>query len=149
MEKNMFEEFTDETEKHGKYHSGDCEHAHSPRCRCWCQGKYHGAKTGQLAVIEGQIINRDMDLVKGEQVMTVDMGGQVGEAVKKFSTKHFRCLGICGKEIAASPVIGRPHDGGHPDKAGIRWWLFVACVYCGYQTALHKITRREVNVPIN
>ncbi len=142
MSKNKFEEFSEDTEAHGKYHSSDCEHAHTPRCRCWCNGKYHGAKTGMLAVIDGDTINRDME--EEEQVMTVDMGGQVGEVVKNFSTKKFNCIGICHKEIAASPIIGVPHDGGHPDKDGKKWWLFVVCVYCGYQTALWKIAKHEV-----
>jgi len=141
-EKSAFQDFTDAVESHNKYHSPDCEHAHTPRCRCWCAGKYHGAKSGILAKIDGSTIDREM--IEGEQVITIDMGGQAGELIKTYSTKKFQCGGICHQDIAASPVIGYPHDGGHPDSTGKRWWLFVRCPYCHYDTSVMKILKRIV-----
>jgi len=29
------------TEKQ-RFHSSDCANAENQRCRCWCQGKFHG-----------------------------------------------------------------------------------------------------------
>lgn len=76
------------------------------------------------------------------QVITEDFGGQAGKQVLKLLKKKFTCLGICGKEIAASPMIGKPHDGGFADSKGFKWWLFIICPYCAYETALWKIAKR-------
>lgn len=137
-EKNPLEQFDEAVQAHGKYHSSDCENAHEPRCRCWCRGKYHGAKTGFLAVIKGETIGRDLG--DNDRVMILGDGGEVAEQIRKFKNVQFNCIGICHKPIAASPIIGYPdHEGGFADKDGRKWWLFIHCVYCGYDTSLWKI----------
>jgi len=143
-DKNPLEQFDEAVAAHGKYHSSDCENAHEARCRCWCKGEYHGAKTGFLAVINGETIGRD--LAPDDRIMTLEDGGEVAEQIKKFAKSQFNCVGICNKVIAALPIVGYPdHPDGFADKDGRKWWLFTHCVYCGYDTALWKIAKHLID----
>lgn len=79
--------------------------------------------------------------------MTEEMGGEVGEAVRKLKEmKKIKCHGICFKETSTRDVRGYPHDGGIPDKNGDKWWVYVHCNnklksgrLCEYDTSLNKI----------
>lgn len=79
--------------------------------------------------------------------MTEEMGGEVGEAVRKLKELGtVRCIGICYDQTSTDDIRGYPHDGGIPDKDGKLWWVYVHCNNiskrhreCGYCTAVHKI----------
>jgi len=147
MEKQQseYDDYQQYKADHEKYHSLDCENAHESRCRCSCKGKYHGTKTGFLARIDGQLINRPLG--DDDRIMTHEDGGEVSKMLDELSGVKFHCIGVCNNLIAASPIIGYPdHDGGFPDKDGRKWWLFITCAYCGYSTALWKIAKKEVKV---
>jgi len=142
MIKSEYQKYQEYTEEHDQYHSLDCENAHDSRCRCSCKGAYHGALSGFLAKIEGAYINRPMD--ESDHVMTLEDGGEVAKQIELFRGKQFRCIGICNKTIASYPIVGYPdHPDGYPDKDGHKWWLFITCPFCGYDTALWKIANRQ------
>ncbi len=140
MTDSEYDQYLTEVEEHGNYHSTDCENAHTARCRCWCGGQYHGIKTGFLARIDGELKHRSVD--PDDTLMHPDMGGEVAVELDKLSGVQFRCIGICGKTIAALPLYGYKHDNGYADKNGEKWWLFVHCPYCGYDTAIWKLPKR-------
>lgn len=148
MIQTEFENYQKYTDEHDHYHSLDCENAHDSRCRCSCKGAYHGAKSGFLAKIEGEYINRSLG--DDERIMSLDDGGEIMKQIELFSGRKFQCIGVCNKLIAASPIIGYPdHDSGYTDKDGRKWWLFITCAFCGYSTALWKIHKREQEVTIS
>lgn len=81
-----------------------------------------------------------------EKQMTEDMGGEVGEVVKKLKAlKEVKCWGVCFKKTSTADIRGYPHDGGIPDKDGKLWWVYVHCNNplkernCDYDTSLGKI----------
>lgn len=55
---------------------------------------------------------------------------------------------IIGQTAGASVQI-EPHDGGIPDETGKKFWVFVSCPDCGYDSTwkkiLHEIDREARN----
>ena len=88
-----------------KYHSGDCENAHTDRCRCWCGGEFHGIRSGVYAKIEGKIIE---PTIEGEKIMSKVDGGNVKKQIGELEGKMFRCVGPCNKPLTATPLWVRP-----------------------------------------
>jgi len=120
-----------------KYHSGDCENAHTDRCRCWCGGEFHGIRSGVYAKIEGKIIE---PTIAGERIMTLDDGGMVTNELMTHAGEQFTCVGPCNKPLSTDVIWGYPdHSGGFADKDGRKWWLYVKCPLCNYATSLWKI----------
>jgi len=86
----------------------------------------------------------------GEKEMTEEMGGEVGEEVKRLkSLQHIECHGICLDYISVLDIRGYPHDCGLKDSTGKQWWVYVHCNnkierngktrYCDYNTSWGKI----------
>lgn len=111
-------------------HNLACEHAKVKVCHCGCKGMYHGIKRQVLA-----------DSAHGKPI-GASMGGELGQAIKELSRKDFQCLGICRKSIKAIGWLGEEHEGGLADKDGKKWWLWISCDNCGYETAWWKIPNR-------
>ena len=142
--KSEYQQFKESEADHGK-HSSECESANHKRCRCWCGGRLHGSKSGFLAQVDGKMIGRGVS--PDAKLMSYTDGGDVAEKIKEFDGVKFRCIGICGKELAASPIYGYPdHDAGEEDRRGRKWWLFIHCPFCAYETALWKINHRRIGV---
>jgi hypothetical protein len=123
-----------------RYHSPDCANAETHRCRCWCGGEFHGITTGIEARIKGEKIKQHED--PEEIFVTEEMGGEVAEAYRQFFNIEFQCLGTCNRPIRANPLRADPHPDGRLDRDGKKWWLYVTCEHCQYQTALWKIPNR-------
>ena len=121
-----------------KYHSGDCENAHTDRCRCWCGGEFHGIRSGVYAKIEGKIIE---PTIEGEKIMSKVDGGNVEKQIGELEGKMFRCVGPCNKPLTATPLWGYPHESGAMDGKADRWWLYVKCPFCNYATSVWKIQK--------
>ena len=91
-------------------HNIRCELAKRPICRCKCSGVQHG-----IAV-------KGLDKVIGEKYMTLSMGGEVEEVIKKLQKiKKFTCS--CQHEILLVEFKGYPHDGGLVDREGKKWFF--------------------------
>ena len=78
--------------------------------------------------------------------MSPSMGGEIAEVFDKVANKRFICLGPCHKDLPADGLVGYPHDGGHADEDGNKWWLYVKCLNdkCGYATAVWKIIKNQI-----
>lgn len=53
-----------------KFHQPECENAETHRCRCWCNGEFHGIKTGVAAIINGKKIEQKQIEAKVEHIDT-------------------------------------------------------------------------------
>ena len=126
-----------------KFHSPDCENAHTARCRCWCGGEFHGITTGVYATVNGVIV-KPVDGIKDEKIMTISDGAEMARIIGMYNGKTFKCLGVCNKPLSASTLWGYPHPDGISDKDGQKWWLYVKCPRCNYATALWKIDQRLI-----
>jgi hypothetical protein len=83
-----------------------------------------------------------LDQSIGEKYMFPCMGGEVEEVLKDYLGKVMKCLGVCGKNITIRKFRGYPHDNGLADAAGQRWWVYVHCDRCKYDTSWGKIGRQ-------
>jgi hypothetical protein len=112
-----------------KKHCAACENAKpKTRCKCSCGGVFHA-------------INNIKNETEG-RAMNEQVGGELGEMIKKLKGKRFECLGTCHKKHTIRVLLAYPHDGGLADKDGKKWWLYYECDDCGYQTSWWKIQRR-------
>jgi len=127
-----------------KFHSPDCSNAHTPRCRCWCKGEFHGLTTGVYAVIDGKQ-SKPVDMINGEKVLTTNDGGDIEKQIRELLGKQFTCVGMCNKPLPADAVWGYPHDGGEADANGVKYWMYVKCHRCHYATSLWKIKKHLIN----
>jgi len=118
-----------------KFHSPDCENAHSDRCRCWCGGEFHGIHSGVFAKIDGKPIK---PVILNEKIMSKVDGGDVADQIEFLGNTRFACVG-CNRPLTSTPLWGYPHQGGSSDANGLFWWLYVKCPSCTYATSLWKI----------
>ena len=124
-----------------KFHSPDCENAHTHRCRCWCQGEFHGIRTGVFAKVNGKEIE---PTIADEKIMSVQDGGDVANQLLEINGLKFKCVGMCNKPLPTDTIWGYPHDGGFADGKGVKWWLYVKCPRCYYATSLWKIKKHLI-----
>jgi len=129
-----------------KFHSPDCSNAKGDRCRCWCNGEFHGLSTGVVAKVAGKEVT-PFKADDNEIIMTELLGGEVERNVESFRDRTFKCLGICGRTLDCNLIRGYPHPDGVEDGTGKTWWMYVICPHCQYATALWKILKRLVEVP--
>jgi len=118
-----------------KFHSPDCENAHSSRCRCWCGGEFHGIHSGVFAKLNGKPIK---PVTLHEKLMSPTDGGDVEKQILELTGKQFSCVG-CNRPLTTTPLWGYPHEGGFADGNDLYWWLYVKCPSCTYATSLWKI----------
>jgi hypothetical protein len=76
--------------------------------------------------------------------MSVQMGGPLAALILRLSGTTFNC--ICDTPIRVTETCfdGYPHDGGVADAAGRKWWIWVHCDKCGFDTSAWKIPHRVV-----
>ena len=75
-------------------------------------------------------------------ILTESMGGELGDTIKSLTGKTFQCLGVCNKPILIFKMYGKEHDGGLMAADGKKYWLYVHCEICQYDTAWWKIPKR-------
>lgn len=74
-----------------------------------------------------------------DKIMTVEMGGAVGEFVKQWKGTTIRCFGTCRKDRVMDQFVGYLHDGGLADETGERWWVYFECHVCKYGHSFAKM----------
>lgn len=113
-------------------HNLKCERATTPQsqCKCECGGKMHGM-AGRL----DEFMNDPL-----ETVMTVEMGGQIKNAIQFLSYEPIICS--CGKKVVLEEFLGYPHEGGLKDKKGDKYWLYAHCPYCKYDWSWWKLKNK-------
>jgi hypothetical protein len=73
------------------------------------------------------------------QVLTEEMGGELGQEIAKLTGAKFFCdHPKCKKMQTINEFRGYLHSGGLSDKANNKWWLFFHCE-CGYDYAGWKL----------
>jgi hypothetical protein len=123
-----------------RFHQPECENAETHRCRCWCEGEFHGIKTGIYAKIDGKEVKPYM-ASEDELLLDRDMGGDIPKILDQFEGLRFNCIG-CSRELLISIVRAYPHDNGYEDETGKKWWAYIVCPHCRHGTALWKIAKR-------
>lgn len=111
-------------------HNERCENAKSPICECSCGGALHGIKREEL------------DKAIGEKYMALSEGGELEAFMRAHIGKTMKCLGACDRKIVIEEFRGYPHTEGLADKDGKRWWIYVHCDKCNYDTSWGKIDGR-------
>jgi hypothetical protein len=120
-------------------HNDRCEFARNPHCVCSCGGKLHGTKDEK----------NELNVAIGERYLTTALGGEVETFMKEKLGKTMRCLGTCNKNIVISELRGYPHTDGLADAEGKKWWVYVHCDTCNYDTSFGKIDQRIEQVKLD
>ena len=63
--------------------------------------------------------------------------------IRARGVKNGIVVGVGPYRIGSSPLKAYPHDGGFEDSNGKKWWIFVHCPKCKYDTAMLKIPHLE------
>jgi hypothetical protein len=74
-----------------------------------------------------------------DKIMTVDMGGEVADFIKKWDGKTIKCFGVCKSEQTMDKFVGYDHDGGLADADKNKWWVYFECPKCKYGHSFAKM----------
>lgn len=98
-------------------HNDRCSNAREDvkYCQCDCKGALHRQE------------DEEREPAWAKMPMSVAMGGEVADFIKKYEGKEFACHGVCRKNQIANDFLGYEHDGGLADATGKKWWVYVRC----------------------
>lgn len=113
-------------------HDARCALSTIQECVCECGGKLHGS-----GYFDGQYGQNEIE-------MTIEMGGELAEFLKKNQSRQYYCYGLHrGKREQAHGAdkwYGYEAENGLADASGKKWWVFTVCPDprrkgSGYQTS--------------
>ena len=84
---------------------------------------------------------RNVKLYEREQILSEDMGGELGEMIKRLTGQNFTCCSPRSNPITTIDfLVGYPnHSDGLADANGKKWWVYYKCEKCHYDTSWQAI----------
>lgn len=82
------------------------------------------------------------------QTLAPSRGGELGRWIRTATGEAYTCP-ACGQDVTIgdeAPVHGYHHADGLPDETDDRWWVYVVCPDCEYETTYDQLADKRVRV---
>jgi len=86
--------------------------------------------------------------MKTDKTMSLEMGGEIEQFIKKWEGTLIRCFGTCNEDRIMGDFKGYEHDGGLSDASGKKWWVYYECQQCRYGHSFAKMRFFKDNTTI-